>query len=79
MQKYCKDEKKNGKKFKKQFNQLKINTQPYDLFTTYRKGTPGDYLEYDDYFQNENTNPLEKYYYITNSWAANSNFHEIYF
>ena len=56
----------------------KINTQTNDLFTTYKKGTPGDYLEYDDYFQNENNYPLEKYHYITAAWAANNGYVDEY-
>ena len=28
------------------------------------RGVPGEYLEYDNYFENENINDLEKYHHI---------------
>ena len=56
----------------------KINTQSDTLFTTYKKGTPGEYLGYDDYFENENYKSSEKYHYITAAWAANSGYVDEY-
>ena len=56
----------------------KINTQSDTLFTTYKKGTPGEYLGYDDYFENENYKSSEKYHYITSAWAANSGYVDEY-
>ena len=34
------------------------------------RGVPGEYLEYDNYFENENINDLEKYHHYIGAWAA---------
>ena len=39
---------------------------------------PGEYLDYDNYFEDENINPLERYHYITAAFVANSNYIDEY-